>query len=65
MTCISPKSFVKSVATLHKALAYLGATLEELKEFDVALSSWGQGSVWLTLQPGKKNLLRIRSEYLR
>lgn len=63
-TCISPRMFVKKADTLRKILLYLGATRDELARFDYALRSWGQGSAWLTLQPDRKNLLRIRSEFL-
>jgi hypothetical protein len=45
------RSFIKSADTLRKML-------------HLTLRSWGEGSNWLTLQPGKKNLLPIRSEFL-
>jgi hypothetical protein len=48
-----------SGAVLEKALVYLGLTPEQLEEFQKSLKAWGQGTCALTIQPRKKNLLKI------
>ena len=40
-------------------LVYLGATAEQLADFDDSHRRWGQGAIQITLQPCRKNLLRI------
>jgi hypothetical protein len=59
-TMLGPQLRIKSAATLRRLLAYLGATPEQLAEFDDSHRRWGQGTVQITLQPGRKNLLRLR-----
>jgi hypothetical protein len=56
---IGPWVNFQSGEVLGRALVYLGMTPEQLKEFSRMLKSWGQGSCPLTIQPRKKNLLRI------
>jgi hypothetical protein len=50
---------VQSAETLRHLLAYLGATPAQLAEFDDCNRRWGQGTVQITLAPGRKNLLRL------
>jgi hypothetical protein len=52
---------IASVETLRRLLAYLGATPAPLAEFDNCRERWGQGTVQVTLVPGRKNLLRLRN----
>jgi hypothetical protein len=52
---------VQSAETLRRLLAYLGATPEQLAEFDDCQRRWGQGAVQITLAPGRKNLLRLKT----
>ena len=59
-TSLGPFVPVQSAETLRRLLAYLGATTAQLADFDSAVRRWGQGTVRLTLQPCRKNLLRIR-----
>jgi hypothetical protein len=59
-TMLGPMVKVQSAATLHRLLAYLGATPAQLMEFDDCNRRWGQGTVQITLAPGRKNLLRLR-----
>jgi hypothetical protein len=40
-------------------LAYIGATPEKLAEFDNCQRRSGQGTIQITLQPCRRNLLRI------
>jgi hypothetical protein len=51
---------VQSAETLRRLLAYLGATTAQLADVDSAIHRWGKGTIRFTLQPGRKNLLRIR-----
>jgi hypothetical protein len=60
-TSLSPFVPIASGATLRRLLAYLGATPEQLADFDHAFCVWGQGSVRITLQPSRRNLLRLRN----
>jgi hypothetical protein len=41
--------------------AFGGATSVQLGEFDDCCRRWGQGTVQVTLVPGRKNLLRLRN----
>jgi hypothetical protein len=45
---------------LRRLLAYLGALPEALREYDRSHQSHGKGNVRITLEPGRKNLLRLR-----
>ena len=58
-TMLGPQLRIQSAATLRRLLAYLGATPEQLADFDNSHRRWGQGTVTITLQPCRKNLLRI------
>jgi hypothetical protein len=44
---------------LEKALVYLGMSPEQLEEHRDGMRSWGEGTSKLTIQPYRKNLLRI------
>ena len=56
---MSTSVHVQSAGTLRRLLAYLGATPEQLADFDNCHRRWGQGTVQITLKPCRKNLLRI------
>jgi hypothetical protein len=58
-TMLGPSIRVQSAETLRRLLAYLGATPAQLAEFDNCHGRWGQGTVQITLAPGRKNLLRL------
>jgi len=58
-TMLGPMVNVQSAATLHRLLAYLGATPAQLAELADCIRRWGQGTVQITLAPGRKNLLRL------
>ena len=58
-TMLGPHIRVQSVETLRRLLAYLGATPAQLADFDPRTRPWGQGTVQITLVPGRKNLLRL------
>jgi hypothetical protein len=58
-TMLGPQLRIQSAATMCRLLTYLGATPEQLAEFDDRHRRWGQGTVSITLQPCRKNLLRI------
>jgi hypothetical protein len=60
-TMLGPRVRVQSEETLHRLLAYLGATPAQLAEFENCNRRWGQGTVQITLAPGRKNLLRLRA----
>ena len=57
---LGPRVPVTSPEVLRRLLAYLGAMPEALKEFDKCRESLGRGNVRITLEPGRKNLLRLR-----
>lgn len=59
-TMLGPRVPVASTATLRRLLTYLGATAEQLADFDRSARSWGQGTARITLQPARKNLLQLR-----
>jgi hypothetical protein len=59
-TSLGPFVPVHGAETLRRLLAYLGATPAQFADFDGAVQKWGQGTVRFTLQPGRKNLLRLR-----
>ena len=56
---LGPQLLIQSAETMRRLLAYLGATPEQIAAFDSSHRRWGQGTVTITLQPGRKNLLRI------
>jgi hypothetical protein len=57
---LGPRVPVTSPEVLRRLLAYLGAMPEALKAFDKCRKSLGRGNVRITLEPGRKNLLRLR-----
>jgi hypothetical protein len=57
---LRPPVPVTSPETMRRLLAYLGAHREALNEFDKCRESRGEGNVRITLEPGRKNLLRLR-----
>ena len=61
---LGPQLPIQSAETLGRLLTYLGATPEQLADFDSSHRRWGQGTVQITLQPGRKNLLKIDYERL-
>jgi hypothetical protein len=64
-TMLGPQLRIQGAATLRRLLAYLGATPEQIADFDSSHRRWGQGTVLITLQPCRKNLLRIDCQRLR
>lgn len=54
---VGPYVKVQSVDTLRRMLAYLGASPEQIEDFNRSYRRWGQGTVRITLEPGRKNLL--------
>ena len=58
-TMLGPQLRIQSAETMRRLLAYLGATPVQLADFDRSHRRWGQGTVQITLQPCRKNLLRI------
>ena len=63
-TILGPQLSIQSAATVRRLLTYLGATPEQLADFDSSQRRWGQGTVLITLQPCRKNLLRIDCQRL-
>ena len=57
---LGPRVPVTSAEVLRRLLAYLGALPEALREFDRSHQIYGKGNVRITLEPGRKNLLRLR-----
>jgi hypothetical protein len=47
---------------LRRLLAYLGANREALCEYDRSHQSHGKGNVRITLEPRRKNLLRLHRQ---
>jgi hypothetical protein len=62
-TMLGPQLRIQSAETLRRLLTYLGGTAGQLADFDNCHRRWGQGTVLITLQPCRKNLLKI--EYPR
>jgi hypothetical protein len=60
-TILGPYVPVASVDTLRRLLAYLGATPEQIEDFNQSYRSCGQGTARVTLQPGRKNLLHLHA----
>jgi ribosomal protein L40E len=58
---LGPRVPVTSPEVLRRLLAYLGANHEALCEYDRSHQSHGKGNVRIMLQPGRKNLLRLRN----
>jgi hypothetical protein len=61
LTMLGPRVKVQSKETLRRLIAYLGATRPQLSEFEDCIRRWGQGTLQITLAPGRKNLLRLRN----
>jgi hypothetical protein len=59
---LGPRVKVQSAGTLRRLIAYLGATHAQLAEWVNCNRRWGQGTVQLTLAPGRKNLLRLHTD---
>jgi hypothetical protein len=59
-TMLGPQLRIQSAATLRRLLTYLGATSEQLADFDSSHRRWGQGTVQITLQPGAQELAKDR-----
>ena len=57
---LGPRVPVTSPEVLRRLLVYLGAMPEALREYDRSHQSHGKGNVRITLEPGRKNLLRLR-----
>ena len=57
-TMLGPQIPIQSAETLRRLLTYLGSTPEQLADLDSSHRRWGQGTVSITLQPCRKNLLR-------
>ena len=58
-TTLGPWITFSSGETLEKAMRYLGATDEQMKEHRDKMQRCGQGSSHIRLVPNRKNLLRI------
>jgi hypothetical protein len=62
---LGPRVPVTSPEVLRRLLAYLGAMPEALREFDRSHQSHGKGNVRITLELGRKNLLRLHANRTR
>ena len=58
-TVLGPWVRFASGDVLERALVYLGMISEQLEEHRDGMRRWGQGTSKLTIQPHRKNLLRI------
>jgi hypothetical protein len=58
-TALGPWVVFASGDVLEKTLVYLGITQEQLTDDQDGMRMWGQGTSKLTIQPHRKNLLRI------
>jgi hypothetical protein len=58
-TVLGPWVNFSSGQALERALAYLGATKEQMEEHQQGMGRCGQGSSRMWLLPNLKNLLRI------
>lgn len=58
-TALGPWVVFVSGDVLEKALVYVGMTPEQLEHHRDGMRKWGQGTSKLTIQPHRKNLLRI------
>jgi hypothetical protein len=59
---LGPRVPVTSPEVLRRLLPYLGANREALREYDRSCQSHGKGNVRITLEPGRKNLLRLHRQ---
>ena len=62
-TPISPFSTVRDQATLIRLLRYVGATDAEVEEVHDGIRRWSRGTVQIHVEPGRKNLLRLRPPF--
>jgi hypothetical protein len=58
-TALGPWITFASGDVLDKAITYMGATTEQVERYREMLQLWGQGSCEITIQPNKRNLLRL------
>jgi hypothetical protein len=63
-TVLGPWLKFQSAETLDRALVYLGAADDQMKEHRATMGQTGQGSSHITRLPLRKNLLRIAWEKL-
>jgi hypothetical protein len=54
---------VRDQATLIRLLGYVGATDAEIEKVNESIRRWSRGTVEIHLEPGRKNLLRIRPPF--
>jgi len=54
----------QSGEVLEKAITYMGATTEQVEKYGEMLRQWGQGTCEITMQPNRKNLLRLNYKLL-
>jgi hypothetical protein len=59
-TTLGPYVTVQCKETLCRLLVYLGATPEQVADFDQSRRSWCQGTARITLERGRKNRLQWR-----
>ena len=62
-TRIGPWIDIADAATLVRLLRYVGAGDAEIAEVEENIQARGRGSVFITLIPGRKNLLRLREPW--
>jgi hypothetical protein len=60
LTPISPILPIRDYDTLIRLLRYVGARDSDIDKVNVSIGHWRRGSVWIKLEPGRRNLLRIR-----
>ncbi len=58
-TVLGPWLHVPSDETMVRMLRYLGATDEQIADFEDTRKKWGQGSTRVTLAPLRRNLLKV------
>ncbi|WP_148210157.1 hypothetical protein [Candidatus Korobacter versatilis] len=59
-TRIGPFLDVQSSATLLRLLRYIGANDRAIADYEFAMRSWGQGSVFVDINDAGLKLLQIR-----
>ena len=64
-TSIGSFRYFDRFETVVKAVRYLGATDQEMDELLERTEEIGRGRCTFTLLPGRKNLLGIKTEWLR
>ncbi len=58
-TVLGPWLHVPSDETMVRMLRYLGATDEQIADFEDTRRKWGQGTSRVTLAPLRRNLLKV------